>query len=91
MSLSPLTERAMKLFLNTDIVRKMTTWTIPVPDTKPLDCDKYDQDFDPPSANYLVYDPVMKLGVAIDQDCQSQWGQSQGCGTIFCRFFTIHQ
>ena len=46
----------MKLSLTTEIVFKMTAWTIPQPDTKPQDWDEYDPDRDPPSANYLVYD-----------------------------------
>ena len=46
----------MKLSLTTEIVFKMSGWTVPQPDSKPLDWDEYDPAFDPPSANYLVYD-----------------------------------
>ena len=46
----------MKLSLTTEIVFKMTAWTIPHPDTKPQDWDEYDPNRDSPSANYLVYD-----------------------------------
>jgi integrase len=46
----------MKLSLTTEIVFKMSVWTIPKPDMKPLEWDEYDPDRDPPSVNYLVYD-----------------------------------